>query len=275
MKSLKQFLSAILIFLLISFYVTVAAAEEHPWVKELPFESGMVHYSLSGMEEGTETLYIKEYGAQTARYHTAKATMMGMTMETKTVELTDSDWVYLYDLVENTGVKSGNPTKYMIEEFNALSAADKKKAKEKAEAMGAQYAGMGTFEKNAADLLGYSCDRIAAMGTVSYVIHDSDIPLKMEMNTMGMTMNVTALSVKEGEVPGKYFQHPAGIEALHDAEGTAAAKMMAEQAVASLVDGQVAQAESATAQPRMEHIPEEDQGEMQQAMEMMKSIFGN
>lgn len=277
MKAIKSFLLIQLSLVLLLSLATVCVAKDHPWDKRLPFKSGTIDYSLSGMEDGTETLYIKNHGMETARYHTGKTTMMGMTMETKTIEIVDPDWVYNYDLVEQTGVKSANPMKYMIEEFNALSSADKKKAMKNAEEMSASYAGMGAVEKNVTEILGYDCDKVAAMGAVTWVIHETDIPLKMEMNTMGMKMNVTALSVKEGGVPSKHFDHPKGIEVMLDQQGTAAAKSMAQEAVAALVEGEMASPNSNTAhaQQRMEHVPAEDQEEMQQAMEMMKSLFGN
>ncbi len=277
MRNVKPFLLISLsVFMLLSF-ASIGVAKDHPWDMKPPFKSGTIEYSLSGMEDGTETLYIKEYGTETARYHTGKTTMMGMTMETKTVEIVDPDWIYEYDLVEQTGYKSANPTKYLIEEFNALSSADKKKAMKNAEAMGANYAGMGAVEKNVAEIQGYPCDKVAAMGAVTHVIHGTDIPLKVEMNTMGMKMDVIAVSVKEGRVSGKHFDHPEGIEAMHDQQGTAAAKSMAQEVVAALVEGEMASPNSNTAhaQQRMEHVPAEDQAEMEQAMEMMKGLFGN
>ena len=253
-----------------------AWAQDNPWTKELPFENGMIRYTISGVETGTETLYIRDHGATTARYHNAKSTMMGMTVEMNTIEFTDADWVWEYDLVEKTGTKTVNPVKYMIEAFNALSKADQKKAMKNAEAMAASFQGM-SVEVNATKMLGFSCDRISGMGTTILLIHDANVPLKTQVDTMGMKMTTIAQEVNTDKVSDKYFSHPGDIKAVLDEQGSQMARDMARQQVQMLVEGQIKMPGpgGTAAQQRMKMVPQEDQADMQKAMEMMKQMMNN
>ena len=88
-----------------------SAQADNPWEIKLPFEQATINYSLSGMETGSEILYIKDFGRQTARYRTTKASVFGMTMHNKSVEIISPDWIYKYNLEEGTGTKSINPQK--------------------------------------------------------------------------------------------------------------------------------------------------------------------
>jgi hypothetical protein len=243
---------------------TIFADGESPWEKKLPFKSSIIHYAINGMEEGQEKLYIRDSGQQRAIYHETVSKMMGMVANNSTIELITTDYIYSYDLQNSEGEKATNPQKYMIEEYEKLSAADKNKVRDNAEKMGTAYMeGMGgVVQQNAAEILGYSCDKVEIMGGVStYLIHGTDIPLKTEMDMMGMKMNIVATSIEKGDVDDRFFQHPAGISAELDAGADAKAREMARQVVAMLKDpGDVARKE---AQPtgipeKMEGMSEED-----------------
>lgn len=262
--------------------VIALASEQNPFDKPLPFKSAKVTYSISGMEEGTETLYLDDYGRKSAAYHKTVTSMMGMKLQNSTVEITDPEWVYSYDLVERTGVKGPNMVKYLNEEYQQLSKAEKKVVSKNAEHLGCNVmSGMGgEIEQNATEILGYSCDRVSAMGVTVYSLHGTSLPLQTDSSTMGMKMAMVATSVEEGKVEEKHFQHPEGIEAIFDPEADAMARQMAAQTIAWLKDpeasnGSPGQMDAAGQTNRMQHIPAEDQEAMQQAMEALKGMFGN
>lgn len=232
------------------------------------------------MEEGLETLYIRDYGKQRAMYHETVTKAMGMSMKNSTLELTTPDYIYSYDLQNREGTKSINPQKYMIEEYNKLSAADKEKVRKNAEKTGKAYTdGMaGQIQHNAAELLGYSCDKVEIMGGASaYLIHGTDIPLKTEMDMMGMKMSMVATSLEKGDVDDKFFQHPAEINAEVDAEADALAGEMAKQVIALLKDPENAppiEGQLMGFPGQMEGMTEEDKQMMQQAEKMMQGMKG-
>jgi len=256
---------------------TVFAGDGSPWQKKLPFKSGTIHYAISGMEEGQETVYIRDSGHQRAIYHETVTKMMGMAVNNSTIELITPDYIYSYDLLNSEGAKATNPQKYMIEEYEKLSAADKKKVRDNAEKSGAAFSeGMGgEIKKNATELLGYSCDKMEMMGGVStYLIHGTDIPLKTEMNMMGMKMNIIATSLEKGDVNDKFFQHPAGIIAELDAEADAMAREMAKQVVAMLKNPENSGMPKAQSMGMPAGMSEEDKKAMQQLEQMMQGMKG-
>lgn len=277
---------AVLLSVLLAVPGLVMAEKEMPWSRKLPFESLTVHYALDGMETGTEILYIKDHGKKQATYRTTVTSMMGMKMENKSIEIEDGEWIYSYDLNEQTGTKSRHPSVYMTEEFQKLSAEEQRKVLENSEKMGGDImSGMGgVIEKKAANMHGFDCDRTSVMGTVILNIHDTEVMLKMESNIMGIKMNQVATAVDKGKVDDKMFMPPAGIEAVFDEEADRMVRQMAQNAIAFLKDPETAKAQmpqmptNEQVNERMQQIPEEDQEMMKQAEQMMqgiKGLFGN
>ncbi len=274
----KGFLLGIVMVLCAS--TNVLAAEKSPWETKLPFKHATIHYTISGMENGNEVLYIRDYGREVARYHTTKTSMMGMTMENKTVDISTPDWEYSFDLTNHEGTKNVNPEKYMIAEYNKLSKAERKEVNKNAEEMGVSVAeGFGgQVQKNAIKIHGYSCDRAEMMGTVTYSIHGTDIPLLLESNMMGMKMKIEATSVDKGKIADKYFQHPAGIEAVLDPQSDAIAQSMAKETIAMLKDPEgVKKLQDESMEERMGEqgqLTPEQQEQAAQAMQMLQGLFG-
>ena len=223
---------------MVSIWPSLAAAEENPWEKKLPFAGASIHYRLSGSQEGTEDRYIRDHGRETATHRKAVTVMMGMKMVHDTVEIQDADWTYTYDLQEKTGTKTTNPLKYMTEEYNKLTAAEREQVRKNAESVGASFMqGMnGKVEENVTTILGQGCDRTSMMGTTVHMIHGTAIPLKTETEMAGMKMASVATAFDEGKVDDTFFQHPAGIEAVHDRQADEMSRTMATQTMAMLKD---------------------------------------
>ncbi len=259
------------------------ARDTSPWERKLPFKHATIQYTISGMENGSEVTYIRDYGNEVATYHTTKTSMMGMTMVNETVDITTPDWVYHFDLNERTGSKNVNPQKYMIEEYNKLSRDEKKRVRENAEKMGTSVAeGFGgNVQQNVEKILGYDCDRADMMGTVAYSIHGTGIPLRVESNMMGMSMKIEATSVDKGKVADKHFVLPQGLDPVLDPQSESMAREMARQTIAMLKDPESArkQGNQMPIMPQQgrgqQQLNPEEQEQMEQAMEMLKGMFGN
>lgn len=259
-----------------------ALAEELPWEKKLPFESATIHYSISGLEQGKESLYIRDYGKEQVTYSDSTTKIMGMAVQEKSVEFVTPDYVYSYDLQAQEGVKSVNPQKYMAQAYKELTPEEKKQVLKNSETMGAAFTqGMGgQVQEKAVKILGYDCDKIEVMGgSATYVMHGTGIPLKIEVNMMGMKMTTVATSVDTGKVDSKFFIHPKGIEARVDPEADAMSEAMSRQVINAMKDPEAAQKgvsglHGAAAQ---ENMTEEDKAMMEEAGEFlkgMKNIFG-
>lgn len=270
----------LLIAVICLFPVAATAGKDMPWEKKLPFETATITYAIHGMEEGEEVVYLRDYGRERATYHTTVSKMMGMTMQNSSVDFQTPDAIYSFDLQEKSGSKSVNPQKYMVEEYEKLSSADKKKVEKNAEKLGGAFSeGMsGAVQQNVLTILGYSCDKVSIMsGSEVYLIHDTDIPLKSVVSIMGMSMVMEATSIDTGKVDDKYFQHPAGIVVENDPEADGMARTMARQTIAMLKDPEAAKemvpAQMGIPQEKMDQMSEEEKQMMQQMMEGMKGLM--
>ncbi len=224
-----MFFSVILIFVLAG----SASALENPWEKRLPFKSATIKYQVAGTMTGDKTLYVKDYGQTTAEYADLTMKMFGMSQQHKEVIITTPEWVYTADLTERSGTKQANMNKFMLEEFKALSKSDQKRVLENAEKLGVTTLDgtSGNVEKNAANIKGYDCDKVTLSGTVAYIIKDSELPLKIQADTMGMKINQEATDIDTGGVASSKFDLPAGIHFEHN---TTADEMMKNQAHSSI-----------------------------------------
>lgn len=222
----------------------VLADNELVWEKQLPFKDAIIHYVISGMEEGTETLYVRNNGKERAIYRETVSNMMGTKTTNSTIIIKNPDFIYSYDLLKQQGFKAVNPHKYMLEEYNKLLPVEQEKVRESAKKMGAAYTERmgGTLQPSALDILGYSCDKVEMTdGFASFLIHDTDVSLKTEMNVMGMSLTIAANAVDKGDVDDKFFEHPPEIIADVNTQSDEIAKNMASQAIAILKDPESAQ----------------------------------
>jgi len=81
-KFMKKSISTTCFFLLVFFIIVVVpavgSADDSPWNRKLPFKELAIHYIVSGMENGTETLFIQDYGQRRALVHEGTTSIMGV-----------------------------------------------------------------------------------------------------------------------------------------------------------------------------------------------------
>jgi hypothetical protein len=258
-------------------------AEELPWEKKLPFEQATIQYTVSGVEQGTKILYIRNFGKEQATYLDSTTKLMGMAVSEKTVEFMDADYLYSYDLQAQEGTKSVNPQKYMAEAYSSLTPEEKQQVQKNAAQMGGALAGGmgGAVQENVAKILGYDCDKIAIMGGgATYLIHGTSIALKTEVNMMGMKMVTLATSLDTGKVDPQHFIHPKGIKAKSNPEADAMAQAMGQRVMDALKDPDAAKKGPVTglqSDAMQQNMTEEDKQMIEQAGELLKgmqNIFG-
>ena len=218
------------------FAAAQARAEDSPWQRKLPFQQATITYSISGSENGTETLYVKDYGKLRAKKHEGTTNTFGTTNQTAHLEITDPDWLYSFNLANKTGTKSTNPAKFFNEEYNKLSAAEKKNVRQNAEELGMSMAGgmQGKTVPNATKILGYDCDQTTVMGMTVSTIHQTDLILRSEMHVMGMNSSMVATKIDTGAPPNAAFALPPDITPVQNARVDALSQQMAKDMVSTL-----------------------------------------
>ncbi len=130
----------------------------------------------------------------------------------------------------------------------------------------------GTLEKNAAKILGYSCDKVVAMGTTAYTISGTDIPLRIQGATMGITINEEATNISKSEPSASTFKIPSNIQIEHNKQADMMMQAHAKDVIQNLLQGKKSTQMQAPAQgggqPQM--TPEQ-----QEQMKKMMQMFGN
>ncbi len=182
------------LFLLFSFFTN----DPYQEFKRYGIKSGIIEYELSGAQSGKETIYFDDWGYREAKYTEAELSFGGFSQKTNTLTILEGKMIYTIDLSTNTGTKMENPL------FAGLKDEDlQEMGKQMMEQMGGEKTGTETF-------LDRTCEvwEIKQMGTKTYVWES--IALKTEVN-MGMQMNITAVSMKEGEVPQEKLKIPEGV----------------------------------------------------------------
>lgn len=83
----------------------VEASRRYPELK-----SAIIEYNVSGMDTGTEVVYIDDWGRREAIYRKVTTMMMGIKLERNTMTLiTDNgNWIYNIDLNARTAIKMNN-----------------------------------------------------------------------------------------------------------------------------------------------------------------------
>lgn len=273
---IRYFMKAVLLGALM---ISAALAAENPWDTRLPFKSATIKYKVSGMQNGTELLYIDAYGKKQARFVKSSGKVLFQTVQTDTVEITTEEWIYELDLSKKHGTKITNPDIYFKEEYAKLTAKEKKMVNKNAEKMGTNLMGGmgGNIEKNAATILGYKTDKMNALGTTVYMMHGATIALKTESNLMGLSSKVIAQEIKKGAVPKSVFIPPKGIQISFDQETDALNRSMAQSTVEMLKDPNAA----AKMQEQEKLLMSEDQPSQQQpdesveeGLKALKGLFG-
>lgn len=209
--------------LLLSLLCGSALADEKlPWELRLPFKEATIHYELKGTQQGTDTLYVKDFGKIRAKHHAAVTAVMGRSNKSETLEITDPDWVYTYNLTEKKGEKFTNPMKLYQAEYNKFNAEEKKNFEKNSKELGSSMMGKygGSVTQNGAKILGYDCD-VSTVGGMSkvYLLHGSDLTLRSEVSAMGVANTVNATQIDTTTpVKESAFAPPAGVTATLNQE---------------------------------------------------------
>ena len=225
---------------LLLFCTSLAMGSTLPWEMRLPFQEAIIHYELKGTQQGTEILYIKEYGKFRAKHHRSKTSIMGMTSSTETIEITEPDWITTYNLSERSGEKITNPSKIYLAEYNKLSSREKSQIDTNSKELGSSLLGQfgGNLEEKKTTILGYDSDvtTVAGFSTI-YLLHGTDVPLRSEISIMGIVNSVNATAIDTtSPVPPQVFAPPTGITAVHNQQADAMMVQTIQQVLQTLKD---------------------------------------
>lgn len=222
-------------FLSLALSATALADEGLPWERRAPFREGAIHYEVSGTQQGTEILYIKEFGRLRVKQSQSTMEVLGRTVSTRTREVTTPEWITRYNLSDNWGEKNTNPARLYQQEYEQLSAGEKKVFAANAGKIGPSlFENAGSIvQSRSTAILGFTCDQVSFGGfSSSCLLHDTDIPLQAEARVMGVINQLKAVRIDlTSPVPDELFAAPAGIQAPVNEEAEAMLRKAIHQAV--------------------------------------------
>jgi hypothetical protein len=170
--------------------------------KRYQFKSGKVVYQSSGSMSGTEILYFDNYGLLELKETKNTIEIMGMKQEINTDVIMKDRWVYSIDKKTNTASKVENPIYTMFP--NGIDG--NKVGIEMMEKVGGKK--IGTESVNGKDCEIWEIEKLK-----SKVWIWKSIPIKTEINIMGMDIKQIATSVEvDIEISPNKFNLPSGVK---------------------------------------------------------------
>jgi len=178
--------------------LTSSALATEP-VKMYPFEKATLTYAVTGAQQGTQTIYIKDYGRITAQHYEATVPSRQGTQQINVSTFTDPQWIYTYDFASKQGTRSPN---------------------EQAEAAASAKSGLDFFEKMTVARGGKRAGTDSFNGTACTVwemggntgtrlcLDDRMVMQYMRTSTDMMQGNVELQSAQVGTVDESRFQRP-------------------------------------------------------------------
>ena len=187
-----------LLFISLIISITISAQD----FKRYEFKSGKVIYTSTGSMTGNETMYFDNYGMLELKETKATLEMMGIKQVTDTKTIMNGKWVYTIDNNSGEANKVENPLYSMFPKGTDLE----KVGEEMMKNMGGKKIGTET-------LLGKDCDIWEIKKLMSKVWVWKSIPIKSEVNMMGMNITQLATSVEVNiNVSANKFKIPEGVE---------------------------------------------------------------
>ncbi|MDP2691485.1 MAG: hypothetical protein Q8O95_03740 [bacterium] len=167
-------------------------------------ESGMVSYTLSGVQVGTKTIYWDHWGMREATYKDSEIQAGGVTVPSREVSIMDGDWLVTY----NPDTKTGSRIKNTI-----LDQIAKNTGKDDLGEVGLQMLqSMGGIKTGADIVAGKTCDVYDVVNLATTTCVWNAVTLKSQSNMMGMSISETATEVFEGPVDVSRFVVPDDIK---------------------------------------------------------------
>ncbi|MEK7730201.1 MAG: hypothetical protein AAB354_17465 [candidate division KSB1 bacterium] len=177
------------------------AAQPPAGIKRYQIASAIVEYTLSGIQNGTETLYFTDYGMREAKYTRTELKVGTFTQKTNRVTILDGATTYTIDLDAKTGTKVETPLYKNLEGKDATEVGEKMLRD-----MGGQKIGAESF-------LGKMCDvwEIKSLGSKTWLW--SGIPLKTETKFAGTQNFVSATKLEpNAQIPPDKLALPADVK---------------------------------------------------------------
>lgn len=194
MKSTKIFRTLALTVLIAA--PAAVLAQKNQSVFYYPVKSAYIEYAQTGTTNGTETLYVDNYGRVSARYSELTTKSFGSTTKTKQIVIQKDSVVYTIDTEKKTGVK----------QTIHIDPKDVEKWADTAEEI---YEDLGFKKTGEGEVLGKKCDIWEGMSSKIWIWQG--LALKSEISIFGKTVIEAKKVEVGGSIDKSKFDIPEGI----------------------------------------------------------------
>jgi hypothetical protein len=188
--------------------------------QKLDFKEGIVHYQLS--ENGSKTLYIKEYGKKRVIFSENKNSLLNSA--NKKITYITPEWIYELNLDKNHTTKIPNINYLLSKRFEKLTKKEQKQIKKNLD------------KKNITEnILGYACNLESIDGIATYKAVGMDLVLKSEIDILGFHSTTIATEIEKKEVDSKIFDTFKNLKIKEDREKSQELQKKADSIITSLL----------------------------------------
>ncbi len=214
----------LLLFLLLA---SSLIADKNIFNKGFDFKEGVVHYEISGSENGSKTLYVKDFGKTKVIYTNKKNNFMRKDRSVDNLTYITSKWIYEIDLDTNSAIKLPNIKHLLSKKFQNLSVDKKKQVK-----INLKKQFKGKVEK----IIGYECSYKFIDGKNICLEKNSDLILKTETNILGFHTKSIATSIEKRALDEKIFALSKDIKIIPSLKKERAIYKKADKIIESLIN---------------------------------------
>ncbi len=176
--------------------VTSLQANQNPFETKLPFKEGIVHYTISGSQTGTQTTYIKDHGKTRLIYRKSYDKIMHANNHHETLIMITPAWIYTLNIQTNEAIKEPNIQPLLKEEFDNL----------------ADYEQARILTKSTSLRLGFPCISMPMAGTITEFTKDGYLALFSKTTILGYSVRTKATKIEIKALDEEIFELPEHIK---------------------------------------------------------------
>ncbi len=233
--------SFLILFILL--FSTTLTADKNIFDKGVGFKEGIVHYRVSGSENGIKTMYIKEYGKRRVIYTNTKSKFMKKNSITDQMTHITPKWIYKIDLETNTTTKLPNLKYLLFKRYLTLSKSEQQIVKNNLKFL--KNRSLQNLQSNkiqeVGKVAGYLCNVESINGVTTYTAQNSDLILKTETEILGFHTKTVATDIEKKPINIKIFVLPKNLKIIPKKQKVDAINQKADQIINYLLSENIKQ----------------------------------
>jgi hypothetical protein len=191
--------------LLLSTASLILFANTNLFIQKLPFQEGIVEYTLSGNQKGVKTLYVRNYGLERVLYQHTSNKLANANKEIFTLQTTK--WLYNINPKTKEAVRIPNLAHLLYIAYQDLTLQEQKQVQKNLYNLNFLPLECTTFSvtKNYTKVQNISCDLLTSQGKKDCYAYRGALLLKSSVKALGFNKDEIASHIFKTKVDPKLF----------------------------------------------------------------------